>query len=38
MIHYEEIDLVKRFGEKYNEYQKRTGALFPKLIKASKLK
>ncbi|MBA7653951.1 hypothetical protein ES703_61817 [subsurface metagenome] len=31
MIHYEEIDLVKRFGEKYTEYQKRTGALFPKL-------
>ena len=33
MIHYEENDLVKRFGEKYIEYQKRTGALFPKLRK-----
>ena len=31
MIYYEEIDLTKRFGEKYTEYQKRTGALFPKL-------
>ncbi len=38
MILYEEKDLVKRFGEKYTEYQKRTGALFPKLIKKSKLK
>jgi protein-S-isoprenylcysteine O-methyltransferase Ste14 len=38
MIHYEEIDLVRRFGEKYTEYQKRTGALFPKLKKASKSK
>jgi len=33
MIHYEEKDLVKRFGEKYIEYQKRTGALFPKFWK-----
>ncbi len=33
MIHYEEEDLVRRFGEKYREYQKRTGALFPKLRK-----
>ena len=31
MIKKEEIDLVKRFGEKYREYQKQTGALFPKL-------
>lgn len=38
MIHYEEIDLVKRFGENYTEYQKRTGALFPKMVKASKKK
>jgi protein-S-isoprenylcysteine O-methyltransferase Ste14 len=36
MIHYEEIDLTKRFGEKYKEYQKRTGALFPKIVKSSK--
>ncbi|MDX1798276.1 MAG: isoprenylcysteine carboxylmethyltransferase family protein [Candidatus Lokiarchaeia archaeon] len=35
MIHYEEKDLVKRFGVKYVEYQKRTGALFPKLRKKS---
>jgi protein-S-isoprenylcysteine O-methyltransferase Ste14 len=33
MIHYEEKDLEKRFGEKYVEYKKRTGALFPKLRK-----
>jgi len=30
MIYYEEKDLVKRFGDKYREYQKITGALFPK--------
>lgn len=30
MIHYEEKDLIKRFGDKYREYQQRTGALFPK--------
>jgi len=33
MIHYEEKDLLKRFGEKYREYQKRTGALFPRFKK-----
>ncbi len=33
MIHYEEKDLIRRFGDKYREYQKRTGALFPKLRK-----
>jgi steroid 5-alpha reductase family enzyme len=33
MIHYEEKDLIKRFGEKYIQYQKTTGALFPKLRK-----
>jgi protein-S-isoprenylcysteine O-methyltransferase Ste14 len=33
MIHYEEKDLLKRFGEKYRKYQERTGALFPKLRK-----
>lgn len=31
VIHYEEKDLIKRFGDKYREYQKRTGAIFPKL-------
>jgi len=33
MIHYEELDLIRRFGEKYREYQKNTGALFPKFRK-----
>lgn len=33
MIHYEEKDLVRRFGDKYLEYQRRTGALFPKFRK-----
>lgn len=33
MIHFEEKDLVKRFGEKYREYKTKTGALFPKLRK-----
>lgn len=31
MIYYEEQDLIRRFGEKYQEYQNRTGALFPKI-------
>jgi len=30
MVHFEEQDLIKRFGDAYREYQKRTGALFPK--------
>ncbi len=33
IIHYEEEDLIKRFGDEYREYQKRTGAIFPKLRK-----
>jgi protein-S-isoprenylcysteine O-methyltransferase Ste14 len=33
MIHYEEADLIRRFGNSYREYQKKTGALFPKLRK-----
>lgn len=33
MIHYEEKDLIRRFGGKYREYQKNTGAIFPKLRK-----
>ncbi|MHA1916881.1 MAG: methyltransferase [Candidatus Ranarchaeia archaeon] len=33
MIHYEEKDLIKRFGKPYQEYQKNTGAIFPKLRK-----
>ena len=33
MIYYEEKDLVRRFGDSYREYQKRTGALFPKFWK-----
>ncbi len=35
MIHYEEKDLALRFGEKYLEYKKRTGALFPKIRKSN---
>jgi protein-S-isoprenylcysteine O-methyltransferase Ste14 len=30
MIHYEEKDLLMRFGNSYQEYRKSTGALFPK--------
>lgn len=33
IIYYEEKDLIKRFGDDYREYQKRTGAVFPKLRK-----
>ncbi len=33
MIHFEEKDLVKRFGDAYREYQQRTGAIFPKIRK-----
>ncbi|MFX1589011.1 MAG: methyltransferase family protein [Promethearchaeota archaeon] len=33
MIYYEEQDLIRRFGEKYQDYQKRTGAFIPKLRK-----
>lgn len=31
MIHYEEEDLIRRFGDSYRQYQQRTGALIPKL-------
>jgi len=33
MIYYEEKDLIERFGEKYREYQKNTGIIFPKFRK-----
>ena len=33
MVYYEEKDLVRRFGDKYVEYQNQTGAIFPKLKK-----
>jgi len=33
IIHFEEKDLIKRFGNEYREYQKRTGAVIPKLRK-----
>jgi len=36
ILHFEEKDLVKRFGEKYIEYQKNTGALIPKFWKKKK--
>jgi protein-S-isoprenylcysteine O-methyltransferase Ste14 len=35
-IHYEERDLVKRFGDVYREYQQRTGALIPKFWRRKK--
>jgi protein-S-isoprenylcysteine O-methyltransferase Ste14 len=35
-IHFEEKDLIKRFGEEYIEYKKQTPALFPKPQKRSK--
>ncbi|MFX1269472.1 MAG: methyltransferase family protein [Promethearchaeota archaeon] len=31
MIYYEEQDLIRRFGAKYQNYQKRTGTFIPKL-------
>lgn len=33
MIYYEEKDLTRRYGQKYIDYKKHTGALFPKLRK-----
>ena len=30
LIHYEEKDLLKRFGDAYLEYRRRTGGLIPK--------
>jgi protein-S-isoprenylcysteine O-methyltransferase Ste14 len=33
MVYYEEKDLIRRFGEKYVNYQSQTGALFPKFRK-----
>jgi protein-S-isoprenylcysteine O-methyltransferase Ste14 len=33
MVHYEEKDLIRRFGEKYHKYQERTGAFIPRIIK-----
>jgi protein-S-isoprenylcysteine O-methyltransferase Ste14 len=36
MMHYEEKDLIRRFGEDYIEYKENTGALFPKLKKKNK--
>ena len=33
MIYFEEKDLIRRFGDNYREYQKRTGAIFPKIRK-----
>ena len=34
IIYYEEKDLIKRFGDDYREYIKRTGAFFPRLRKS----
>ena len=33
MINFEEKDLIRRFGDDYQDYQKRTGAIFPKIRK-----
>lgn len=33
VIHFEEKDLLERFGESYKEYQGRTGAIIPKFWK-----
>ena len=33
IIHYEEKDLVKRFGADYIEYRKRTGCIFPDIAR-----
>jgi protein-S-isoprenylcysteine O-methyltransferase Ste14 len=30
VIYFEEKDLIKRFGDKYLDYKKKTGALIPK--------
>jgi protein-S-isoprenylcysteine O-methyltransferase Ste14 len=34
VMYFEEKDLIERFGDAYREYQKRTGAFFPKLRKS----
>ena len=34
MLYVEERDLIRRFGDAYRDYQKRTGALIPKLCKS----
>ena len=34
IMYFEEKDLIERFGDAYREYQKRTGAVFPKLRKS----
>ena len=33
MVFFEEKDLIRRFGDNYRDYQKRTGAIFPKIRK-----
>ena len=35
-IYFEEMDLVKRFGDEYLKYKERTGALIPKIRKKNK--
>lgn len=37
VIHFEEKDLLERFGESYKEYQGRTGAIIPKFWKKKKV-
>ncbi len=37
VIHFEEKDLLLRFGELYKDYQRRTGAIIPKFRRRKKL-
>lgn len=36
IMHFEEKDLIKRFGDAYLDYKQKTGAFFPKLRKRAK--
>ncbi len=38
MMYFEEKDLTRRFGDKYLEYKKQTGALFPKISNSKQSK
>ena len=38
IIYFEEKDLMKRFGDKYIEYRRNTGALIPRFWKKGRLK
>ncbi len=36
IIYFEEKDLIRRFGDKYRDYKKKTGVIFPKIRKKGK--